>query len=66
MTNKIKEELERILKVEQYDHPPQTRPIAKRSIGVKPKEDDDNRYTFRDDDNEREVEIYGGGHVEGF
>lgn len=66
MTPKMKEELERILKLEQYDHPPQTRPVADRSIGVKPKNDDDNRFTFRDEDNDREVEVFGGGHIEGF
>jgi hypothetical protein len=59
MNKNLKEELEKIFRVEQYGHPMQTRPVAQRSIGVKPSDDeDDNKYTTRDDDDDRDIEIF--------
>jgi len=58
MNKNLKEELEKIFHIEQYGHPMQTRPVATRSIGVKPSNDDDNRYTSRDEDDDRDIEIF--------
>ena len=58
MKKNIREELESIFSLEQYGHPVQTRPVAQRSIGVKPSDDDGDSLTIRDDDDERDVEVF--------
>ena len=59
MNKKLKEELENIFHIEQYGHPPQTRPVATRSIGVKPSDDDGDSLTVRDEDNKKDIQILG-------
>jgi hypothetical protein len=54
----IKNLLEKILSSEQYGHPPQTRPVAtKQKMKGEWPDDDGDRFTMRDEDNKRDIEI---------